>query len=145
LVAQTLGPNVGALTTGSAGSATLALNAIVRGQPYFAKLVHLDRLGGPSSLRLALAQARTDAARSEGSRWMFLNRAALQGIFPRGTRASWNYSQDVTDESLARYSWYVTLSAASGRREWLTPTGEGAGRVRCLLLAAPPEKARAGG
>jgi hypothetical protein len=137
LVAQMLGPNVGALTSGSAASATLALNAIVRGQPYFSKLVHLDRLGGPAAARLALAQARTSDTQAVGAYWMFLNRAALQAMFPGGTRASWNRSQEITDEYLARYPWYDPLVAASEKREWLTPPGPGAGRVRCLLLAPP--------
>jgi hypothetical protein len=138
LVARMLGPNAGALSSGSAKLATLALNAIVRGQPYFAKLVHLDRLAGPAPARRMLAQLRTAGADRESVHWMFLNRAALQGIFPDGTRESWSYSQGITDDYLVRYPWYDALSAWSGNGGWLTPpAGQGAGRVRCLLVAPP--------
>jgi hypothetical protein len=139
LLAQILGPNVGALTSGSAQSAASALNAIVLGQPRFAMLVHLDRLGGPPAIRTVLAQARAPNTGAAGAGWMYLDRAALQGMFPAGTRASWRYSEEISDEYLARYSWYAELMATGGARSWLTPSpGQGAGRVRCLLLAPQP-------
>jgi hypothetical protein len=135
LVAQLLGPNAGALASGSREDATLALNALVRGNPRFSRAVDLRRLSGPPMVRTVLSQGRAPGAPEMPADWMHLNRAALQGMFPAGTRRSWDHSQEISDEHLARYAWYAPLVATSGARAWLTPpAGQGAERVRCLLL-----------
>ena len=134
LVARVLGSDVRVLASGSPADGALGLNAIVRWQPRFAEFVSVERLGGPPEVRKTVTRARSNGA---GIDWMYADRAALQGTFPAGTRASWVYSEGIAVENIARHAWYEPLMRGRDAGEWLAPpANEGSDRVRCLRLAS---------